>query len=137
MQAGHARLGERMRGQLVGDLEALGLGVGRCSTRATVSGGTSIPGTLVATNRIPPTVRRMQIDGISAIRSLSPVVVGDAHEPLEQLGAVAELQLQEARAGVSAFFAARRTRYSSGGAPGFSTAPTKKCGGRSIGRPER
>ena len=44
-----------------------------CSTRATVSGGTSIPGTLVATNRMPPTVRRMQIEGISAIRSLSPV----------------------------------------------------------------
>ena len=32
-----------------------------------------MPGTLVATKRMPPTVRRMQIDGISARRLLSPL----------------------------------------------------------------
>ena len=70
-----------------------------------------MPGTLVATNRIPPTVRRMQIEGISAMRSVSPRVVGGVHEPLEQLRAVADLKLQEPGT-ASAFFAARRTRYS-------------------------
>ncbi len=41
----------------------------------------------------------MQIEGISAIRSLTPVSLRGLHEALEQLGAVADLQLQKASAG--------------------------------------
>ncbi len=101
VKAGDARLRERVRRQLVGDLEALGLGVGGGLDAARGSrAGRRCPGRFSATKRMPPTVRRMQIDGISASRSLSPVSCGAAHEALEQLGPVAELQLQEAGAGV-------------------------------------
>ena len=63
----------RMGGELVGDLEALGLGVGGAGHAVHEEGGTSMPGTLEATKRMPPTERRMQIEGIRASRSLSPV----------------------------------------------------------------
>ena len=32
-----------------------------------------MPGTWLATKRMPPTLRRMQIEGISAIRSVRPM----------------------------------------------------------------
>ena len=74
MEPGDAGLGEGVGGELVGDLEALGLGVGGpLDARDDRRPARRCPGTLVATNRMPPTVRRMQIEGIIAIRSVRPV----------------------------------------------------------------
>ena len=68
---GDARLGERVGGELVGDLEALGLGVGGLLDARDGLGRHVDPGNAwwrrTASRR---RVRRMQIDGISAIRSL-------------------------------------------------------------------
>ena len=64
---------QRVAGQLVGDLEAFRLGVGRRLDPAHGLGRHVDPGHVAATKRMPPTVRRMQIDGIIASRSLRPV----------------------------------------------------------------
>ena len=79
----------------------------------------------------------MQIDGISAIRSLTPVVVRRAHEALQQLGPVADLQLQEPRAGerllggaADAVLERRRARV-------LDRAERRNAGPGEIGRPDR
>ena len=58
-----------------------------------------MPGTLEAMNRSADGAQACRSTGCSAIRSLRPVAWRLGHEALELLGPVAELQLQEARAG--------------------------------------
>src|SRR6185437_872481 len=98
VQAGHARLGQRVGCQLVGDVKALVLGVGRLLDAADGLGRNVDAGHVVgdeahAADAAQDADRRDQRNPLA-----QPDVVGRAHEALEQLGAVAELELEVLRA---------------------------------------
>src|SRR6185437_9229739 len=90
VQAGHARLGQRVRGQLVGDVKALVLGIGRLLDPAhglgrDVEAGHVVGDEAHAADAAQDADRRDQRDPLAEAD-----VVRGTHEPLQQLGAVAE-----------------------------------------------
>ncbi len=122
-------LRERVRGKLVGDLEALGLGVARRARR----GRRSPAGRRFRARWRRRTASRRPCAGCrsrgsSRAARLRPLSWALAHEALEQLGPVAELQLQKARAGERLLGSPANPVVEAAGALGFSTAPSKEVG---------
>src|ERR1700749_1437143 len=99
VQARDTGLGQRMGGQLVGDVEALVLGVGRLLD-APHRLGRDVDAGHVLRDEAHPADAAQDADRRDEGEALGESdVVGGAHEPLEQFGAVADLQLQVARPG--------------------------------------
>src|SRR5450755_2568370 len=99
MKAAHAGLLERVRGQLAGELEALRLGVRRLLDPGHGRRRDVDPGNPGGDESHPPDGAQDADRGDDRQPLAQPTGAGLAHEALEQLRAIADLQLQEAGAG--------------------------------------